>query len=120
MSETKSFKNNQNIKFKIEKCDLVSFWSLDIKQKKCYLCKINLHDTPKNDVNFNANILVTKGKCGCIYHNECITRWFKANDFDTCPKCQVKFISNGMLDNNSNIINFIKSKNFKENLKKKI
>jgi hypothetical protein len=119
MDKNNNMEYTQNIKFNFESANLVSYWHLNVKQKKCYLCDINLHDTPKHDRNFKANISLTKGKCGCIYHNECISGWFKANDFDTCPKCQIKFISTGMLDNNSNIIKFIKSNNYKNNLKLK-
>ena len=91
------------ITFNIKKINLVSSWELNLDETNCKLCKRNVHDIPPNKHNnhINSEILVTKGKCGCCYHTSCISGWRK--EYDTCPECQIKFVSDGNINNKSKI-----------------
>ena len=85
--------------FNIKKFNLVSTWNLNVECVDCQLCKVNLHDIPpdKYHSNFNSDSPVTKGMCGCHFHSSCISGWRK--EYDTCPKCQIKFILDNSFKN---------------------
>ena len=80
------------ITFNIKSLNLVFTWNLNVDCDNCELCKKNLHDIPTSKYNsyINSDSPVTKGMCGCHFHSSCISGWRK--EYDTCPKCQVKFI----------------------------
>ena len=63
------------------------------KIHECIICKKSLNETSDELLNNNKNILnnddILIGKCGHIYHENCINKWLEHNS--TCPIDNIKW-----------------------------
>ena len=73
-----------NPDFEIELYDKTKNTSIS---KECIICKRSIYEPSYNTITNNKNIIdeneILIGKCGHIFHKECITNWLKDNQ--TCP-----------------------------------
>lgn len=100
--------------------------------KECVICKKSLFEPSYEMVSDNANILndteIIIGKCGHIFHGDCLDKWLKNNE--TCPIDKVKWCLHRIADtttklevyNDKNSCEFIKKKFIKKSntIKKKV
>ena len=68
--------------------------------KECVICKRFLFEPSYETVSDNKNILndveIVIGKCGHIYHGDCLTKWLKTSN--TCPIDKVKWVLHRIAD----------------------
>lgn len=90
--------------------------------KECVICKRSLFEPSYEMISNNKNILndseIVIGKCGHIYHSDCITLWL--NTCDLCPIDKVKWSLHRVADTTTKLVlcqpskfNFKKSNNYK-------
>lgn len=80
-------KKEDVLSFKIEKCQLVYYETLEIDQEECPICKFSLADPcnicQSKSIIDNCNII--QGECGHWFHYHCISQWLERAS--TCPIC---------------------------------
>lgn len=94
--------------------------------KECIICKKSLFEPSYEMVSDNVNILndteIVIGKCGHIFHGDCLDKWLKNND--TCPIDKVKWCLHRVADTTTKLVvyennccssKFKKNKFFKDN-----
>ncbi len=87
--------------------------------KECIICKRSLFEPSYEMVSDNANILndteIVIGKCGHIFHGDCLGKWLKT--CDTCPIDKVKWCLHRVADTTTKLVVYeqSKSKKFKQN-----
>ena len=103
------FENN----LKINKVNIRGYWSWDVHNDTCPVCRYNLIESCDNITH------AVIGECGHAFHFECIKTWLKTNH--NCPLCNQKWIfkknpcnfddydSTQFTDHQNNIINQISS-----------
>jgi hypothetical protein len=94
--------------------------------KDCVICKRCLFEPSYETVSDNKNLLndteIIIGKCGHIFHGDCISNWLKT--CDTCPIDKVKWCIHRIADTTTKLVvynnNSNKNNNFKNKFFKKI
>lgn len=86
--------------------------------KECVICKKSLFEPSYEMVSNNANILndneIVIGKCGHIFHGDCLNKWLKNND--TCPIDKVKWCLHRIADTTTKLVVYHNcSSKFKQN-----
>lgn len=75
---------------KITNMNIISSWTyVSDKNTDCTICRQSINS---NSIFANENGTISKvisGKCGHIFHTECINPWLIANQ--KCPICSNKF-----------------------------
>jgi hypothetical protein len=74
--------------------------------KECVICKKSLFEPSYEMVSDNANILndneIVIGKCGHIFHQDCLNKWLGNND--TCPIDNVKWCLHRVADTTTKLV----------------
>ena len=113
--------------------EIISYNNNENSNKECIICKRSLFEPSYEMISDNKNILddteIVIGKCGHIFHNDCLSKWLKT--CETCPIDKVKWclhrvadtttklvMNNSNTNTNSNSNSFSKNK-FKKNYYKK-
>ena len=90
--------------------------------KECVICKRSLFEPSYETVSNNANILneteIVIGKCGHIFHGDCLGKWL--NTCDSCPIDKVKWCLHRIADTTTKLVvheseQFNRSKKFSKN-----
>ena len=97
------------------------------KNVKCSICLKSIYDPSYETISNNINIMfettIELGKCGHLFHSDCIKSWLKTNTI--CPIDKVAWCKHKTIDNKQKYCfnkKFFKNKNFqkKEIIKKQI
>ena len=93
--------------------EISSYSKDDYCTKECKICKRFLVEPSYEMVSDNKNILkdieVVIGKCGHIFHKDCLNEWHK--NCNTCPIDKVKWILHRIADTTTKLkINNYKNK----------
>lgn len=78
------FKDN----LKINKINLRGYWSWNIHNETCPICRCHLFEAPCNGNIINPVV----GVCNHAFHYECISSWLK-NQNKNCPLCNQTWVS---------------------------
>ena len=90
---------------------------------ECVICKRNLCEPSYETVTNNNNIFreteITIGKCGHLFHSDCIDKWLKT--CDTCPIDRVRWCRHREIDSTTRFVinNNYKNSNHNCNYNKK-
>lgn len=94
-------------------------------RKECIICKRSLFEPSYETISDNKNLLndteIIIGKCGHIFHGECICNWLKTSN--TCPIDKVKWCIHRIADTTTKLVVYnqnFKKNNFKKNNLEKI
>ena len=72
--------------FELRKWQAVAFWSWDVQQDTCAICRNSLYEPSiENQANGNPEVVIAWGVCNHCFHMECIQRWLKTRN--VCPLC---------------------------------
>ena len=86
--------------------EIASYKSNDSYTKECVICKRSLFEPSYETVSDNKNILIDTeiviGKCGHIYHGDCLGKWLKT--CDTCPIDKVKWCLHRVADTTTKLV----------------
>jgi len=74
--------------------------------KECVICKRSLLDPSYETLSDNKNIIndneILIGKCGHIFHGDCLCKWLKTSE--CCPIDKVKWCLHRVADTTSNLV----------------
>ena len=103
--------------YKLNDINLISYKNNeDNHNKECVICKRSLFEPSYEIISDNKNILndteIVIGKCGHIFHGDCITKWIKNSEIHTCPICNYKWYFHRIADTTTKL-------EFKKNKEKK-
>lgn len=80
----------------IKKWSPVFVWGYNTQSDTCSICKNNLTEKSPNSLTdnsfMNKKSVIIKGKCGHVYHNDCIESWRKQGS-NSCPECSTPWIT---------------------------
>ncbi len=75
---------------KINNSQIFTSWSYKIdKNADCTICRQSLNSDSLYSIEKGVKSTLLKGKCGHMYHTECITPWLKDNK--KCPICSATY-----------------------------
>lgn len=78
----------------------------DLKINECIICKVSLLEPNYDIVCDNKNILndndIVIGKCGHMFHGDCLGKWLK--NCDSCPIDKVKWCLHRVADTTTNLV----------------
>lgn len=78
----------------------------DLKDNICGICQLNVHVPSFENTSENKNIvyepLLILGKCGHIFHNDCLQKWIKAGN-TICPIDKVLWYTDHIIDSTTNL-----------------
>ena len=64
--------------------ELISYNNNENISKECIICKRSLFDPSYDMISNNKNILnnteIVIGKCGHIFHGDCLSKWLESSD----------------------------------------
>jgi len=83
-----------DFQFGFKDFDLVYYWTWDVANETCAICRNNLMDMDVSLMSFillyrsqdTSRTLIVWGECGHAFHNNCMVQWTKNNP--RCPLCQ--------------------------------
>jgi hypothetical protein len=85
--------------------------------KECVICKRSLLEPSYETVSDNKNILndneILIGKCGHVFHGDCLSKWLKTSD--CCPIDKVKWCLHHVADTTTKLVmyNYTTQNNYK-------
>jgi hypothetical protein len=75
---------------KIKNMNIISSWSyVSDKNTDCTICRQSINNNSVYAIEGGFTSFVSSGKCGHIFHDECIIPWLKTNK--RCPICSQPF-----------------------------
>ncbi len=87
--------------------------------KECVICKRTLYEPSYDTVSDNKNIFreteIVIGKCGHMFHADCIGSWLKNNS--DCPIDKIKWCPHHVADSTTRLV--LENKKFNHNYKNK-
>ena len=73
------------IKTRVKNSEIEAYWSLNLDNTHCPLCKRDLADITKDNIEkSDPNNKIIVGKCNHGLHDSCIYNWIKSGN-NTCP-----------------------------------
>jgi hypothetical protein len=79
-----------NSLIKINKMNLISSWSYVMdKNTECTICRQHLNADSLYAIEANIRSSLNSGKCGHLFHSECILPWLRTNT--KCPICSQQY-----------------------------
>lgn len=95
--------------------EIISYKDNHTHNKECVICKRLLFEPSYEMISDNKNILndneIVIGKCGHMYHSDCLNMWLKT--CDTCPIDKVKWHVHRIADTTTSLVVFEPNKNSK-------
>ncbi len=89
--------------------------------KECVICKRSLFESSYETISNNKNLLneteIIIGKCGHIFHEDCICNWLKTSEI--CPIDKVKWCVHRTADTTTKLVVYNNDFNKKNFFKKK-
>ena len=71
---------------KINKMNIISSWSyVSDTNMDCTICRQSINNDSIYAIEKGYKSTLSKGKCGHLFHEECINPWLKTNK--RCPIC---------------------------------
>lgn len=74
--------------------------------KECIICKRSLfepsYEMISNNINILSDIEIVIGKCGHMFHADCLEKWLKI--CDTCPIDKVKWCLHRVADTTTKLV----------------
>lgn len=98
--------------------EIVSYEGENTKYtKECIICKRGLMEPSYETLSDNKNIMndeeILIGKCGHMFHGDCLTKWLKTSD--CCPIDKVKWCLHRVADTTTKLVLYDKNKpNYKK------
>lgn len=101
--------------------EIVSYKNDNSYTKECVICKRSLFEPSYEMISDNKNIMtdteIVIGKCGHIYHGDCLGNWLKT--CDTCPIDKVKWCLHRVADTTTKLVIMDPKKNKLKRIYKK-
>lgn len=86
--------------------EIATYKNDDSFTKECVICKMSLFEPNYDTICDNKNILndneIVIGKCGHMFHGDCLDKWLKTCDI--CPIDKVKWSLHRIADTTTNLV----------------
>ena len=86
--------------------ELISYNKNEHISKECIICKRSLFDPSYDMISNNKNILndteIVIGKCGHIFHGDCLSKWLESSD--CCPIDKITWCLHCVADTTTNLV----------------
>ena len=93
--------------------EIATYKKDELYTKECIICKMSLMEPNYEMVCDNKNILndneIVIGKCGHMFHGDCLGKWLKT--CDSCPIDKVKWCFHRIADTTTNLVVYECGKN---------
>ena len=101
--------------------ELASYNKDEVYTKECIICKMSLFEPSYEMICDNKNLVnkceIVIGKCGHMFHGDCLNKWLKTCDF--CPIDKVKWCLHKIADTTTNLVTYECDKNYNNFVKNK-